>query len=140
MQDLGHSKAVIAIIGDAYLKSENCMFELVEIAAKGDFKDRIFPIILPSAQIDKPAKRAFYIRYWEQQIAELEEELKTLSSANLSSLQSNLTLYTDIRRTLDGIMNTLQDLITVKLETIDDLDTNPEFSQLLQQLQDRLTP
>ena len=37
MQQIGQGKCVIAVISDSYLKSENCMFELVEIAKNGIF-------------------------------------------------------------------------------------------------------
>lgn len=49
MEQLGRGKAVIVIIGKKYLKSENCMFELVQIARNGQFYDRIFPIVLTDA-------------------------------------------------------------------------------------------
>jgi hypothetical protein len=40
-----------------YPFSCNCMFELIEIAQNGDFYDRIFPIVLPDAQIYNPKDR-----------------------------------------------------------------------------------
>jgi internalin A len=83
MEQIGQGNAVIVVISDKYLKSENCMFELVEIAANGDFYDRIFPIVLPDAQIYKPVQRIRYIQHWEQEIAELDEAMKSVSSANL---------------------------------------------------------
>ena len=36
---------VIVVISDKYLRSENCMLELVEIAERKQFRDRIFPIV-----------------------------------------------------------------------------------------------
>jgi hypothetical protein len=41
MRQIGRGKCAIAVISDKYLKSENCMFELVEIAKNGDFYDWI---------------------------------------------------------------------------------------------------
>jgi hypothetical protein len=46
MQRIGQGTCVIAVISDSYLKSENCMFELLEIAKNRDFYNRIFPLIL----------------------------------------------------------------------------------------------
>ncbi len=42
MQQIGRGHAVIVVISDKYLKSPNCMFELVEIARNKDFYDRSF--------------------------------------------------------------------------------------------------
>jgi hypothetical protein len=76
MQRLSRGKCVILIISDQYLKSENCMYELVEIAKHGEFYDRIFPIILPDAKIYKFTERMEYIRYWQDEINKLREAIK----------------------------------------------------------------
>ena len=57
MENLGRGKCVIVIISKAYLESENCMFELLQIAKHGEFYDRIFPIVLSDAKIYKPIDR-----------------------------------------------------------------------------------
>ena len=49
MQQIGRGHAVIVVISDKYLKSPNCMYELVEIARNKDFYDRVFPIVLGDA-------------------------------------------------------------------------------------------
>ncbi|MEO5998942.1 MAG: hypothetical protein ABIN89_19385 [Chitinophagaceae bacterium] len=46
MKRIGTGKAVVVVIGDRYLKSPYCMFELLEIYRNRDFIDRIFPIVL----------------------------------------------------------------------------------------------
>jgi Leucine-rich repeat (LRR) protein len=51
MERIGRGKCAIAVISDKYLKSPNCMFELVQIAKNGEFYERIFPIVLKDASI-----------------------------------------------------------------------------------------
>jgi len=46
MERIGHGDCVIVVISDKYLRSPNCMFELVEIADNNQFKGRVFPIVL----------------------------------------------------------------------------------------------
>ena len=41
MQEIGRGHAVVVVISDKYLKSPNCMFELVEIVKNKDVRDRI---------------------------------------------------------------------------------------------------
>jgi hypothetical protein len=110
MRDIGKGNAVIAVISEKYLKSENCMFEMLEIAGAGALRERIFPIVLPDANLYKATGRAGYARYWEDQIRELDEALKTVRGDNLANLQADLTLYSDIRRTFDTIAATLRDM------------------------------
>ena len=83
MQQIGRGHAVIIVISDKYLKSPNCMFELVEIAKNKDIYDRIFPIVLGDSDIYNPVNRIKYIKYWEDKLKELDEAMKSVSSANL---------------------------------------------------------
>ena len=127
MEEIGKGNAVISIISDKYLKSENCMFELVEIAANGDFYDRIFPIVLEDAQIYKPIKRIRYIQHWEQEIAELEEAMKTVSAANMQGFRESIDLYTRIRATIAELTETLKDMNTLTPE----IHTDSGFAELI---------
>lgn len=83
MQQLGRGRCVIAVIGDKYLRSPHCMFELMQVAAHDAFQDRVFPVVLDDAQIHRPAERVRYVQHWETQIQELDEALKGVSAANL---------------------------------------------------------
>jgi internalin A len=140
MQTLGQSKAIILVIGDAYLKSENCMFELVEIATHGDFHQRVFPIILPSAQtLYDAVERLDYIEHWEQKFTALDQKMKRVRAAKLGNIQETANLYDRIRQNFDQLIGVITDMITVDLKTLDSLDSNPQFTQLLQRLQARLT-
>jgi TIR domain-containing protein len=40
MRQLGAGKCVIVVLSDGYLKSENCMFELLEIEKNRDIRQR----------------------------------------------------------------------------------------------------
>jgi len=83
MRQIGQGKCVVAVISDRYLKSENCMFELVEIARNGDFYQRIFPIILPDARIHKDFERIDYLKYWEGEKAKLQAKYKQIEESEV---------------------------------------------------------
>src|ERR1044071_377523 len=51
MERIGQGNCVIVVISDKYLRSPNCMFELLEIAQEKQFHDRVFPIALSDANI-----------------------------------------------------------------------------------------
>jgi len=110
MRRIGQGKCVVVVISDKYLKSENCMFEMVEIAKEPGLRERIFPIVLSDANIYKATGRVKYVRYWEDEIQELDEALKTVRGDNLTKLQEDLNVYSEIRRLFDGIADTLRDL------------------------------
>ncbi len=134
MEQIGKGKAVIVIISDKYLKSENCMFELVEIAANGDYRDRIFPIVLADAEIYKPVKRIRYIQHWEKEIADLDEAMKTVGSANMQGFRESIDLYTQIRNTIAELVEILKDMNTLT----PDIHTESDFAELFKAIEQRL--
>jgi len=110
MRRIGQGKCVVVVISEKYLKSENCMFEMVEVAKALGLRERIFPIVLSDAGIYKATGRIRYVSYWEKQIRELDKALKTVRGDNLTKLQEDLNVYAEIRRLFDGIADTLRDM------------------------------
>jgi len=110
------------------------MFELTEIAAKGDVYHRIFPIVLPDAEIYKPVKRLQYIKYWEVQISELDDALKSVSAANLQGLREDIDNYARIRNTIAALTDTLRNMNTLTPE----IHERSGFTELLAAIERKL--
>lgn len=110
MQRIGQGKCVVVVISDKYLKSEYCMFELVQIAKNEQFRERIFPILLSDAKILKASERIEYAEYWEKEFRKLDNGIKKLRGDNLTKVHETLDLYSEIRRLFDGITDTLRDM------------------------------
>ena len=54
--------------------------------------------------------------YWENQIRELDDALKTVRGDNLIKLREDLNLYAEIRRLFDRITDTLRDMNALTAE------------------------
>ncbi|WP_196517490.1 COR domain-containing protein, partial [Nostoc sp. WHI] len=134
MERIGRGKCAIAVISDKYLKSPNCMFELVQIAKNGEFHNRIFPIVLADAQIYKAAARLKYIKHWEEEIKELDEGMKGVSAANLQGFREEIDQYTEIRNTIAELTNVLKDMNTLT----PDIHSESEFKALINAIAVRL--
>ncbi len=117
MAEIGRGRYVIVVISEKYLKSENCMFELLEIARNGSLYQRIFPIVLEDAKIYKAIDRIEYIKYWEKRIAELDNAMKQVGSADLQGIRDDIDLYTCIRAMIAGLTDTIKDMLTLTPET-----------------------
>jgi hypothetical protein len=134
MRQIGQGKCVVAVISDRYLKSENCMFELVEIARNGDFYQRIFPIILPDARIHKDFERIDYLKYWEDEKAKLQAKYKQIDLAKTNSIMATLNLYDEIRSNIDNLTNILKDMNTLNI----DLHRQSEFAAMIKAVETKL--
>jgi hypothetical protein len=116
MERIGQGNCVILVISDKYLRSPNCMFELVEIAENKQFVDRIFPIVLADADIYDPVKRLEYVKHWETKRTELAQALKTVDPANLQGIRDDMDLYDRIRDKVAGLASILKDMNTLTPE------------------------
>ncbi|MCB0196690.1 MAG: toll/interleukin-1 receptor domain-containing protein [Anaerolineae bacterium] len=134
MERIGRGKVVIVVISKKYLESENCMFELVQIAKNNQFYDRIFPIVLDDADIYKPIQRLKYVKYWEEQIAELDEGMKSVNSANLQGFREAIDQYTEIRAMIADLTNTLKDMNTLTV----DMHREADFEQLIEAVKQKI--
>jgi hypothetical protein len=134
MEWLGRGKAVIVVISEKYLKSPNCMFELVQIAKNGQFHDRIFPIVLADAQIYRPVQRIQYVQHWEQEIKQLDEAMKTVSAANLQGFRDEIDQYTEIRNTIAELTHVIKDMNTLTPE----MHSKSGFTELFKAIENKL--
>ncbi len=134
MEKIGQGNLVVLIISDKYLKSKNCMFELMEVERKGEFLDRIFPIVLPDANIYDSMGILNYLKYWDQKIKDLNASAKELDNlADTRKVQEDINLYTDIRGAIDDLAAKLGNMNTLTLETMRAKSYQPLVDALLVQ-------
>ena len=135
MQELGKAKAVVLIISNKYLRSEYCMFELLQIYENQQFLHRIFPVVLDEVQISKSTDRLELIQYWEDQQSKLESKVRELRSlANIQGITDDLNLYGDIRKNIAKFTHILKDINTLNTST----HYEENFKSLVEQVQSAL--
>jgi internalin A len=134
MERIGRGNCVIVVVSDKYLRSANCMFELVEIAENKQFHDRVFPVVLADANIYDPIKRIEYVKYWEIKRAELAEAMKTLDPANLQGIRDDMDLYDRIRDKISSLTSILKDMNTLTPE----MHQESDFGDLYDAMEKRL--
>jgi hypothetical protein len=134
MERIGRGKCIVVVISEKYLKSENCMFELVQIAKNSQFHERVFPVVLEDSKIYKSIDRLDYVQHWEGEIRRLDEKLKTVSSANLDGFREDIDLYNEIRRYLPRLTDILKDMnaLTAKIHS------ESEFVDLITAVEQKL--
>jgi hypothetical protein len=125
-QRIGKGQCIVLVISDKYLRSEHCMYELVEVEKNQNLRDRIFPIVLTEAQIYKALNRLNYIKYWEEQIEQLDQAIKGVKvMSNLSGFTADLDKYARIRASFDHLTDLLSDMnaLTPEMHTVNGFST-----------------
>jgi internalin A len=143
MDWIGQGKCIITVISDRYLKSRNCMYELVQISENARsseaLRDRIFPIVLSSAKIYDPRDRIQYIRHWQNERNALESDIRELDDlTHLSELQKDLEAYAQFRTTIDTLSKTLSDMKTINLDMERSATLNDRLADLFAAISQKL--
>ncbi len=127
-------KCVIVVISEKYLKSENCMYELIQIAKNGQFTDRVFPIVLKDAKIYRPIDLIYYVKYWEEKVVKLEAAMKGLPTESLKEFRDNIDLYKKIRNSIANLIDLIKDMNTLGIET----HRNSDFKELVKAIMHKI--
>lgn len=135
MGRLGQGKCVVIVVGAAYLRSRNCMFELLSVMDHGEARGRIFPVVLRDANVFNPLGVLEYVGYWERMKAELEVKLGTVGSENLQEIYSEVDVYARIRGSFSRIAAFLRDMNALSVEE----HSASHFEDLIGQVEDRLS-
>ena len=132
MRRLGRGGAVVVVLSADYLRSENCLFELLEIEKNKDFHRRVYPILVRGTPFYDHLDRIDYLRFWEEKAEALENKIKGLRQQDhTTSAHTALNHYRDIRRSIDDLSDILADMNALT----DDVHVATDFAALL----DRLT-
>ena len=96
MQSIEKHDYVISIISDNYLKSRNCMYEMLEVAKDSNFSQRLLFIVLTDedvkyyneaptqsigADVYSVAGQAKYSKYWSQVDKQLDSEIDEIGNS-----------------------------------------------------------
>ncbi|HBX70452.1 MAG TPA: hypothetical protein DEH25_14000 [Chloroflexi bacterium] len=82
MERIGRGRYIIAVVSDKYMKSEYCMYEAYRMFQSPAFRERLFPIVLPDADVFSFRGQAAYLKYWDQAYKELEAEYRAIASSS----------------------------------------------------------
>jgi len=114
---------VIILISDEFLKSINCMYEVIQFIQEKKYIDRTFPIIIDKeVQIFNRSIHGEYIRYWQKKYRLLEIRIKSLRTFGMISLHRELNKIERIQSNIGDFLDKVADLNCVSLEELESTD------------------
>jgi internalin A len=119
MKEIGRGSFIVVTISDKYLKSANCMFELLQIYRKSnsdftEFKDKIYPIVLGDAKIYDPMDVLDYAVYWQEKKDSLEAKIKVVGLSAASGIIADFDKFNDITNNISLISRMISSINTLK--------------------------
>lgn len=100
----------LLLITEDYLKSVNCMFEVLEIVKDEKFCERILPIVHADTNIFTLEGRLIYTQFWQSELDRLTRHLQTTNPINVPSEYVELRRIEDVLRTVSQFLNAIVDM------------------------------
>ena len=114
---------VIILISDAFLKSINCMYEVIQFIQEKKYINRTFPIIIDKeVQIFNRSRHGEYIQYWQKKYKSLEIRIKSLRTFGIISLYRELNKIERIQSNIGDFLDKIANLNCVSLEELESTD------------------
>ncbi len=117
MQSISNMDYTILLISESYLKSANCMYEVLEVMRDRNYRDKIFPAVIYSG-IYSPITRAKYVKHWQDEFRELENTLKEINVQNLGKLNEDLKRRQDISSNIADFLDVVSDMNNPNIEDV----------------------
>lgn len=130
MKRIRSSNYAILLISDNYLKSKNCLYEILELQKEENHWNKVLPIVWKGTKIYSAIERLNYIRYWEQKIKELESALENIDPINCTEIYSELKLFKDIAYNIDGFLKKISESLHYSPEDIIEKKYEPIIKRL----------
>lgn len=117
MKSIRDQEYAVLFISDMFLKSPNCMYEILELMKEKDYEKRIFPVVLNNS-IYSPLVRLEYIQYWQNRYDELEKLIDSIQITNLGKILDELKRYKLILSSMDDFISAVIDMNNPQFENI----------------------
>jgi len=138
MKRIRESDFALILVSDSYLKSVNCMTEVMELSKDEGIWKKILPVVSTDTKFYDPIDRIRYIKYWENKSAKVEEALNEVQAINATSSLNELKKLQQITQNIDSFLVNLKDHLSVSDKDLvgefykpltDKLGIEPEFEK-----------
>lgn len=118
MEGIRQQDYAVLVVSGLYLKSKNCMFEVMEIMKEQQYRDRVFPAVVEHGIYD-PLVRAGYIKYWQQECDNLEASIRELEPEYITELAADLKQYKSIASSIGEFLNIVADMNNPDIQEVE---------------------
>lgn len=109
MNTINEMDYTVLVITDNYLKSFNCMYEVLEVMKDYNYQNKIFPVVVET-NIYKPSGRIEYVQYWQEEYKKLNEKLSKVEVVNLGVLPNDLKRAQNIASSISEFLGLVSDM------------------------------
>lgn len=120
----------LLLISDNYLKSKNCLYEILELQKDENHWDKILPIVWKETKIYSAIDRLEYIKYWEQKTKELEAAVENVDPMYCGEIYKEIKLFKDIAFNIDNFLKKIAESLHYSPEDIIEKNYEPILKKI----------
>ena len=109
MKKIRDTDYVIMIISDSFLKSSNCMYEVLELVKEENYKNRTLQVLLPNAKIFSPSDKFHYIEHWKNEYKNLNNKIEKIDITDGNVLVRELKHIGNIKSNIGEFLEFISD-------------------------------
>lgn len=111
MKNIRKTDYSIIVLSDNFLRSENCMREILEFIKDDNYKNRIIPVILDSAkEIWGSDKGIQYTIYWRDKEKKFKEQLSKIDEESKGGYIEDLKHISSVKDSIGEIIKIFRDM------------------------------
>lgn len=109
MQTIRDMDYAVLIITNNYLKSFNCMYEVLEVMKEKNYENKIFPVVIETS-IYSPSGKISYIKYWEDKYNELKNQINKIEVVNAGNIIDDLKKTQNVCSSMSEFLSKVADM------------------------------
>jgi hypothetical protein len=137
MKKVRNADFCLMLLSESYLKSINCMYEVLEFIKEENYKNKVLPILIGGLKIFSAIERSSYTKYWQDKYNEVDNSRKELDSLNQADIIQELKMIENIKRNISDFLAIISDMKLVFSKndvSINDFNTiykivNPDYNE-----------
>lgn len=143
MKRIGTCKFALIILSEQYLKSFNCMTEIMFLNENKNIWKKILPVVDKSLLIYNPVDRLKFVDYWQMKCKEVADAISKLQDSNVEEAKDELLRYQKIATGIDSFLINVKDILNCSPEElfhqsyrpiIDKIGVEPDFTKMIEML------
>ncbi len=139
MREIGRGARVLVLLSDPYLRSPNCMRELLHLYHRHlenaqDLQKHVLPLILDSGLTSTAKQRLGYVKFWKQRLAELKEDSAGLDPVECLPTHHEMAMIEEFRLKTEDMLIFLDDILMPRGMSSLSTDDFSEVKQALRRL------
>jgi len=141
MNTIKKTDFAILLISENYLKSVNCMYEILQlIKSDENYWDKVLPILC-NIKIFSIEDRIEYMKFWESKYSKLKETLSTLDAVNSISIIEEVKVIKEISENISTLLSKIKESLCLKPQDLFNeyykqifkrIDIEPDVSKLIE--------